>query len=205
MVDNIEVLTHASIRIDDKKKIYCDPFNVKKEYHDADIVLITHEHFDHYSVDDIAKVVKEDTIIVVPESMSAQVPKATHISVGETKVIAGIQITAVPAYNVGKPFHTKDKGWVGYLIKIDDDVIYIAGDTDINEDNIKVSCNVALVPIGGKYTMDAKAAAEFINTIKPQVAIPVHYGSVAGNINDEVVFKDNVDKNIRVEFKIKEY
>lgn len=205
LTKNIEVLTHASIRITGEKTIYCDPFKVKENYKDADIVLITHEHFDHYSPEDIAKVAKEETILVVPESMKEQVPRAVTIQPGETKTICGIEVMAIPAYNVGKPFHTKDKEWVGYIIKMDDNVIYIAGDTDINEDNLKVNCKVALVPIGGTYTMDAQKAAEFVNTIKPEVAIPVHYGSVAGDISCEKVFIDGVDEKIKVEVKVKEY
>lgn len=206
MLDFITVNTHSSIRIDEGKIIYIDPFKITEESHDADIILITHSHFDHYSVEDIRKVMKSDTVIVCPESMN----EASELGI-EVKTVApneklevqGISIEAVPAYNKMKPFHPKKNGWVGYIIVIPEHGrIYIAGDTDINEDNKQVKCDIAMLPAGGVYTMNAKEAAKLANTIRPKYAIPIHYGSVVGSADDGEKFSNAVDSGIEVVFKI---
>ena len=110
--------------------------------------------------------------------------------------------STVSNYNNLKPFHPKSAGWVGYILQIDGQRIYIAGDTDMNRDNQDVKCDVALVPIGGKFTMDAKKAAEFINTIQPSIAIPTHYGSIVGKKEDADVFAAGVKAPIRTEIKM---
>ena len=99
-----------------------------------------------------------------------------------------ITFEAVPAYNTNKLFHPKKNGWVGYILEIEGIRYYIAGDTDITEENKKVKCNVAFVPVGGTYTMNAKEAAELVNTIKPEIAVPIHYGSVVGTKKDPEKF-----------------
>ncbi|MBE5850501.1 MAG: MBL fold metallo-hydrolase [Lachnospiraceae bacterium] len=176
---------------------------------DADFVLITHDHYDHFSPEDIGKVSKADTIFVVPEKMAA---KAREVSgmVGKIETVkpsvyremGGLELETVPAYNTLKPFHPKSAEWVGYILRIDGKRIYIAGDTDATKEAKAVKCDIALVPIGGTYTMDAKKAAELINTIRPDVAIPVHYGHIVGKPGDGEVFAENVMAPIKVEFKI---
>ncbi len=216
MVDitkNIEVLHHSSIRITSSDKvIYIDPYKIKGEPHDADIILITHEHFDHFSIEDIDKVKKNGTRLFAPESMrnvvqnvQLQDGKAHLIVPGGMKESLGMTIKAIPAYNRLKPFHPKKNAWVGYLFEVEGVTIYVAGDTDMTDEASKVKCDVAMVPIGGKFTMDAKKAAELVNIIRPQAAIPIHYGSVAGSKSDEDVFSGLVNKDIRVEIKMKEY
>lgn len=207
MTENIRVLTHSSIKITGEATVYVDPFQIVDAENNADIILITHDHFDHFSPEDIAKVIKSDTILVVPKKMEKQassIPCDEIITVepGEQKQVGKIMIETVPAYNPLKPFHPKGAGWVGYLIEMGDVKIYVAGDTDITKENKEVVCDVALVPIGGTYTMDAKKAAELVNIIRPKVAIPTHYGSVAGSKSDEEVFRANVDADICVEIKM---
>lgn len=210
MTENIQVLTHSSIKITGETTIYIDPFRIVDAAHDADIILITHSHFDHFSPEDIAMIVKSDTIVVVPKSMEEQ---AADISCGQLitvepkdqKQLGGISVETIPAYNPLKPFHPKGNGWVGYLIETEGMKIYVAGDTDITGESKEVSCDVAMVPIGGFYTMDAKKAAELVNIIRPKVAIPTHYGSVAGSQSDEEVFRANVDPSIAVEIKMQRY
>ena len=207
MTENIRVLTHSSIKITGEATVYVDPFQVVDAENDADIILITHDHFDHFSPEDIAKVIKSDTILVVPKKMEKQassIPCDEIITVepGEQKQVGKITIETVPAYNPLKPFHPKGAGWVGYLIEMGDVKIYVAGDTDITKENKEVDCDVALVPIGGTYTLDAKKAAELVNIIRPKVVIPTHYGSVAGSKSDEEVFRSNVDADICVEIKM---
>lgn len=207
MTENIRVLTHSSIKITGEATVYVDPFHIVDVENDADIILITHDHFDHFSPEDIAKVIKSDSVLVVPKKMKEQV---SSISCGEIitvepeeqKQVGKIMIETIPAYNPLKPFHPKGAGWVGYLIETGGVKIYVAGDTDITKENKEVDCDVALVPIGGTYTMDAKKAAELVNIIRPKVAIPTHYGSVAGSKSDEEVFRANVDADICVEIKM---
>ena len=117
--------------------------------------------------------------------------------------VDGLEFETVPAYNVGKPFHPKSAGWVGYILKIDGKRIYVAGDTDATKEAMTVKCDIALVPVGGTYTMDAKQAAKLINTIKPEIAVPVHYGGVVGKEKDGIDFQKSVDKSIKVVLKIK--
>lgn len=209
MTENIRVLTHSSIKIKGTRVVYADPFQIEEASHDADYILITHDHYDHFSPEDIAKILKEDTLLVVPEKMKGQAEKETAlkreivtIKPGEEKELDGIRIEAVAAYNKMKPFHPRAKEWVGYLITLDGSRIYVAGDTDITEENQKVVCDIAMVPIGGTYTMDARKAAKLVNIIKPGIAIPTHYGSIVGKKSDEEVFRENVDKEIKVEIKM---
>lgn len=210
MTENIEVFEQNSIRITDRLgQIYIDPFQIQTEPHDAAYVLITHDHYDHFSPDDIAKVVSDKTILVVPERMAGQAQKLSGmftrivtVKPGVYREIDGLELETVPAYNILKPFHRKDAEWVGYILRIDGKRIYIAGDTDATKEAKAVKCDIALVPIGGTYTMDAKKAAELVNTLRPNVAIPVHYGTVVGSPRDGEVFAENVKEPIRVEFKI---
>ena len=195
MLKNIEVLYHSSIKISKNKVIYIDPFKIDKNYNDADIVFITHDHFDHYSEEDIDKVINENTTIIIPEELLTKllrkgINKNAIITVEPNKnyMVQGIKFETISAYNTNKTFHPKENGWVGYIITLDDIRYYIAGDTDITEENRKVKCDVAFVPVGGTYTMDFKEAASLINEIKPKIAIPIHYGSVVGTKQDATDF-----------------
>ena len=195
MLDNIEVLYHSSIRINKEKIIYIDPFKIDRNFNDADIIFITHDHYDHYSEEDIDKVINENTTIIIPEELLTNllrkgINKNAIITVepNEKYMVQGIKFETIPAYNTNKIFHPKENGWVGYIITLDDIRYYIAGDTDITEENRKVKCDVAFVPVGGTYTMDFKEAAQLINEIQPKIAIPIHYGSVVGTNQDATDF-----------------
>ena len=195
MLKNIEVLYHSSIKISKNKVIYIDPFKIDKNYNDADIVFITHDHFDHYSEEDIDKVINENTTIIIPEELLTKIlrkgiNKNAVITVESNKeyMVQGIKFETIPAYNTNKTFHPKENDWVGYIITLDDIRYYIAGDTDITEENRKVKCDVAFVPVGGTYTMDFKEAAQLINEIQPKIAVPIHYGSVVGTKQDATDF-----------------
>ena len=209
MTENIEVLIHSSIRINSDKIIYADPFKIEGEPGNADIIFITHNHFDHFSVEDIEKVRKEDTVFVFPKAMEGDVAalgisreNMLAVTAGQKISVGNIEAEAIPAYNIGKPFHPKNDGWVGYIITVGGKRVYIAGDTDITEENKRVKCDVALVPIGGKYTMNAAEAAELVGIIKPAAAIPIHYGSVAGSAEMAEEFKEKVGSDTRVIIKI---
>ena len=195
MLENIEVLYHSSIRINKEKIIYIDPFKINKNYNDADIIFITHDHYDHYSEEDIDKVINENTTIIIPDELLTKllrkgINKNAIITVEPNKnyMVQGIKFETISAYNTNTTFHPKENGWVGYIIIINGIRYYIAGDTDITEENKQVKCDVAFVPVGGTYTMDFKEAASLINEIKPKIAIPIHYGSIVGTEQDAIDF-----------------
>ena len=195
MLENIEVLYHSSIRINKEKIIYIDPFKIDRNFNDADIIFITHDHYDHYSEEDIDKVINENTTIIIPEELLTKllrkgINKNAIITVEPNKnyMVQGIKFETISAYNTNKTFHPKENGWVGYIIIINGIRYYIAGDTDITEENKQVKCDVAFVPVGGTYTMDFKEAASLINEIKPKIAIPIHYGSIVGTEQDAIDF-----------------
>ena len=205
MLDFISINEHSSIRIDEGKIIYSDPFNINGEPHDADIILITHSHFDHYSPDDIRKVMKSGTVIVCPQTMTEPDDlglAVRHVTPWECAEVSGIRIQAVPAYNIGKPFHPESNGWVGYIINSPAHGVYIAGDTDATPDAGKVTCDIALVPVGGTYTADAAQAAQLVNGIHPRYAVPIHYGTVAGTPADGEKFREYVNNDIEVVIKL---
>jgi len=204
MLNNIEVLYHSSIRINKEKTIYIDPFKIDRNYNDADIIFITHDHYDHYSEEDIDKVINENAVIVIPEELLTKVLKKginknaiITVEPNQKYMVQGIKFETVPAYNTNKTFHPKENDWVGYVIELNDVKYYIAGDTDITEENKKVKCDVAFVPVGGTYTMDFKEAAQLVNEIQPKVAVPIHYGSVVGTKQDAEEFIKLLHTNVK--------
>ncbi len=207
-VRNISVNTQSSIRIAGTKTIYFDPFQVLVDAHDADIVFITHSHHDHLDPESIGRVSRADTIFIAPSGMETEMRKAIGdaelilMAPGDSGDVAGVPVQAVPAYNRLKPFHPKRNGWNGYIVTMDGVRYYVAGDTDAVAELSDVRCDVALVPIGGTYTMTAKEAAKLINKLRPKAAIPTHYGSIVGKPEDADIFRKYVDQEIRVETKL---
>ena len=200
----ISINCHSSIKVVSDKIIYFDPFKIENDVHDADIIFITHDHYDHFSIEDIKKIEKEDTVYVIPECMYNMLggENVVVLSPNEKAIVEGYEVYTIPAYNVNKQFHPKDKGYLAYIVKIENKLVYVAGDSDVNEDNLKVKCDIALVPIGGKYTMDYMEAADFINKIKPEIVIPTHYGDIIGDRDLDLKFKKLVYNNIKVDIKI---
>lgn len=201
----IEINCHSSIKISKGKTIYIDPFRIEKEQNDANLILITHDHYDHYSEEDIKKVINENTVIVAPKTMKVGINAKEVIYVEPSKQyeILGIKIKTIPAYNINKHFHPKENQWVGYILELEDKKYYVAGDTDITPENKQVKCDIALVPVGGTYTMTYEESAELVNTIKPRLAIPTHYGCIIGNKNDGIKFKELLNAEINCEILIK--
>lgn len=204
MLQNIKILCHSCIRIEDKYVIYFDPFKVNKNYNDADIIFITHRHYDHYSEEDINKVRKKDTIFIAPFDLlntllNNDIIRENIITVipNEKYTVEEINFKTIPAYNTNKQFHPRENNWVGYLIELNNITYYIAGDTDITEENKKIKCDIAFVPVGGTYTMDFKEAANLINIIKPKIAIPIHYGCIVGNKEDGINFSKLLNNDIK--------
>ncbi len=212
MLENVEVIIHSCIRIeghDPAVVAYFDPYLLDTDPHDADVVFITHDHYDHFSPDDIARVRKEGTVFVVPLSMADKLSELVPpvkglvaLAPGDGITVCGMRVEAVAAYNVGKDFHPQANNWLGYVVTVDGTRYYVAGDTDANDDNRSVSCDVALVPAGGTYTMDAAEAAAFVNGLSPKAAIPTHYGSAVGPKEAGRAFASAVDPSIEVELKL---
>jgi len=190
-------LGHSGFLIKNKKVIYIDPYNIKDKSEPADIILITHSHYDHCSYPDIGKIVKEGTRIIVSADCQSKITKFNVpikieiMEPGQELDLGEVKIYAFPAYNINKHFHAKEEGWMGYVIKIDDAVIYHAGDTDIIPEMQKLTGYkqpgrefVALLPVGGRFTMSAEEAAEAAKIIKPTFAAPIHWGTVVGGEED---------------------
>lgn len=205
MLTGIEVLCHSSIKITKNYIIYVDPYKIKDELHDADIIFCTHSHYDHFSEEDILKVKNSNTILVITEDsvlkaykLDFDKDKVMVVTPGKKYTVLDINFETVLAYNLEKQYHSLENNWVGYILEINDVHYYIAGDTDLTPESKKVSCDVAFVPIGGVYTMNAKEAASLVNTIEPQIAIPTHYGEIIGTAADADLFEKLVKESIQV-------
>ena len=207
--NNIEVNTQSSIKLTLDKIIYFDPYKIEDNKHDADIIFITHNHYDHMDNESIEKVKNENTIIVAPKSMAEIIKNIEFrdyifLNPGDDINIDNINVKAIPAYNIEKAFHPRENNWLGYIVTYNNISYYVAGDTDKTEDNEKVKCDIALIPIGGHFTMDVLEASELIRIINPSVVIPIHYGSIIGDILDGKKLADILsDTNIEVIEKLK--
>lgn len=186
-------LGHAAFRIErGGVVIYVDPWRIAGEPGDADLVLITHPHFDHLSVPDIQKVAKASTVIIgPPDCLTELTGDLRPVTPGRQVSVGDVTVEAVPAYNLSKPHHVKQQRWVGYIVEVDGVRIYHAGDTDlIPEMRQLTDITVALLPVSGTYVMTAEEAGLAANLFDPQVAIPMHYGSVIGTNNDARRFQE---------------
>lgn len=209
LIDRITVNAQSSIRIDLGKILRFDPFLLKEEPHDADVIFITHSHPDHFSPEDIKKVLKPETLFVAPESMKADIEKAgiaaekcLFVNPGESAEIAGVSFKALPAYNIGRPFHTPESRWVGYAVELEGELVYAAGDTDGLDEIAALPITIALMPVGGKFTTDAREAAEFINKMKPKIAVPIHFGGMPGTASADREFIAAVEPTVKVVRKL---
>jgi len=202
MVESIHWIGHDCFKIMSNVIIYTDPFTIRKE-DAADIILISHEHYDHCSPDDIYKICKKNTVIIAtPDCVPKIKCNVKTIKPYETISVKGATIQAVPAYNINKQFHPKLKHWVGYIITINNIRIYFAGDTDyITEMNSMKHIDIALLPISGTYVMDVDEAVQATRAIKPKVVIPMHYGSIIGTIADAKRFEQILKNEVSVVIK----
>lgn len=179
--------------VDDERTIYVDPWGTRDGDPPADLILITHAHMDHFQPEEIARLTKSGTKLVAPHDVAAELSgDVTAVAPGESHEIGGLKFTTVPAYNTREEaldFHPKANGWVGYILELGDHTYYDAGDTDHAPELSEVRADVAFLPIGGYYTMDAAAAGGLAKAISPQLAVPFHFGFVVGSPSDADVFR----------------
>ena len=203
-INNIEVNTQSSIRLGFDKVIYFDPYKIETDRHDADIIFITHNHYDHMDNESIEKVKNDITIVVAPKSMEDVISKIEfsdyiYLEPFDETNLDNINIKTIPAYNNEKQFHPRINNWLGYIVTIDNTTYYIAGDTDITEEVNNIKCDIAFIPISGHFTMDVKEATELVKRINPKIVIPIHYGSIIGEPTYGKVLKENLSNtNIKV-------
>lgn len=198
MKQKIAWLGHDAFRIDASKTIYIDPYEIEGGK-PADIILITHEHFDHCSPADVAKI-QTDTSIIVTEKDSAQKLSGDVrvVKPGETVSVDDVKIKAVPAYNTDKDFHPKANGWLGFIVETEGVRIYHAGDTDMIPEMKDLKVDIALLPVSGTYVMTADQAVEAALAIQPGLAVPMHYGAIVGGEADADTFKNSLKGKIDV-------
>jgi len=197
MIENIHWLGHDSFRLDGSSTVYIDPWKLGAGAPRADLVLVTHDHFDHFSPDDIARVATPRTTLIGPESVTAQVDGvvALTLSAGETATVGGVTVSAVPAYNIdkfrqpGEVFHPRAAGGLGYIVELDGRRIYHAGDTDAIPEMRDVRCDVALLPVSGTYVMTAEEAAQACRMISANAVVPMHFGDIVGTSGDAARFE----------------
>ena len=206
-------LGHSSFLIKNSKKIYIDPYNLPENSEKADIILITHGHYDHCSIGDMSKIVQEGTRIVLPADCQSKITrfnvkvKMEIIEPNQDLDLGELKISTLPAYNIDKHFHPKEDGGLGYVLKMENLVIYHAGDTDVIPEMQKLTgykqegkTFIALLPVGGRFTMTSDEAFESAKIIKPDLIIPMHYGTLIGSEKDAEEFKELCEeKGIKVE------
>ncbi len=198
LVNKIAWLGHDGFRIDAEKIVYIDPYQIPPGPK-ADLILITHEHFDHCSPEDVEKIRQDATVIVTEKDSAGKLKGDVRvIRPGESIEVGGIGVEGIPAYNTDKQFHPKASGWLGFVVEIDGVRIYHAGDTDFIPEMRTLKVDIALLPVSGTYVMTADEAVQAALAIKPGVAIPMHFGAIVGSGKDAERFKEALSGKVTV-------
>ncbi len=201
LLHGVSHIRHSTIKIEGTKVIYFDPIGIEGEPKDADIILISHSHGDHFSTEDIKKLAKDSTVLVIPMDALDTAVQAGLINIvtvvpNKNYEVTGLEFCTVPAYNTNKAFHKKESNWVGFIVNINNTRYYFAGDTDIIPEMKDIKADVVFLPVGGTYTMTSAEAVQAANTIKPAVAVPIHFGDIVGTRDDARTFVENIEKSI---------
>lgn len=195
LLTRLHRLNHDSFRIDGPPVIYIDPWKLPEESAAGDIILVTHDHYDHCSPDDIRRLSHEGTVVICDPSSERKLDRPRVLRHGESIEVGGVTISAVPAYNInkfrspGQPFHPREAHNNGYIITIGGEQLYHAGDTDNIPEMAMIKCAVALLPVSGTYVMTADEAFEAARMIDAQVFVPMHYGDIVGGPGDVEKFR----------------
>jgi L-ascorbate metabolism protein UlaG (beta-lactamase superfamily) len=191
LLQHLHWLGHDSFRIDHPKVIYLDPWRLPPGSPPADLILVSHDHYDHCSPEDVESIRVQATIVVANASAAAKLRAPVRVlQAGKSIEAAGVKVEAVPAYNIGKKFHPRDAGHIGFIVHLGSERLYFAGDTDFIPEMTGLACDVALLPVSGTYTMTADEAVRAAGAIRPKVAVPMHFGAgVAGSAADAETFR----------------
>jgi len=197
MLEHVHWLGHDAFRIDGSTTVYIDPWKLKAGQPPAGAILVTHEHYDHLSLDDILAIAGPETVLVGPPAVTAQVrgPATLTVRPGDTVEAHTATVTAVPAYNTtkfkapGRVYHPRSEGHVGYIVAMDGRRTYHAGDTDAIPEMEGVSVDVALLPVGGTFTMTAEEAADACALLDARAVVPMHWGDIVGSRKDAERFQ----------------
>jgi L-ascorbate metabolism protein UlaG (beta-lactamase superfamily) len=203
MLERLTWFRQASFRwLDDERTIYIDPWGIPDDAPPADVIVITHAHRDHFCIEDIERLSTPSTKLVAPHDVARELSgDVTPVAPGQSHEIGGLRFTTVPAYNTREEaldFHPQANRWVGYVLELEGHTYYHAGDTDHTPELSDVRADVAMLPIGGTYTMEVTEAAGLAKAISPQIAVPMHYGFVVGSASDGERFAKEADP-VRVE------
>lgn len=201
VLKGVQLFKQSMVKISGEQVIYIDPFEVDGSPKDGDIIFITHTHGDHFNLEDMQKVAKDNATVVFPKKeldklKDAGFAEVVGVAPNEEGEVKGVTFKTVPAYNVTKTNHPKDMEWLGYIVNINGASYYAAGDTDLIPEMESVDADVAFLPIGGTYTMAYEEAAEAANLIRPRIVVPYHYGDVVGTREDAIKFIGLIDPGI---------
>jgi len=198
MAKKISWLGHDGFRIEGVKTVYIDPFKISGGPK-ADLILISHEHFDHCSPEDVAKIQQAGTIIITEKDSAKKLKGDVRVlKPGESVTLDAVKVEAVPSYNTDKDFHPKKNGWLGFIVEMEGVRIYHAGDADFIPEMKDLKVDIALLPVSGTYVMTSGQAVKAALAIKPKLAIPMHYGAIVGEEADAVQFKKALEGKVEV-------
>ena len=210
LIDSVEWLGHSGFRIrSGRTTVYIDPYRVPDDAPPADLILVTHGHYDHFSPQDVERLTGKQTWLVAPALVAERVGgNVVSIAPGEAvedDLVRGVAVRAVAAYNTskrdsdGNVFHPREAGWVGYDLNFRGERLYHSGDTDVIPEMDSVTgVDVALLPVSGVYVMTAGEAAEAARRIQPRVAVPMHWGEHIGSLDDALTFRERAPVDVRI-------